>query len=193
LSTADIDLFAVVAGPGSFTGLRIGIAAMQGLAVVHRRGIVAVSALLALGVGASETLAPGVLVGAWMDAHRGEVFSGLWRVTKAPRYSPGRLVEMDAPAVGAPGSILARWTNGGHRPAVIVGDGAVAYSAVVNDAAHVVDAPLLAPVVGLMALADPGAAVDPAAVQPIYVRRPDAEVARDALLQRTHATRGPAQ
>src|SRR5438132_7531454 len=46
---ASIDMFAVAAGPGSFTGLRIGIATIQGLAVVSHRRIVAVSALEALG------------------------------------------------------------------------------------------------------------------------------------------------
>ena len=45
---SDIDLFAVAAGPGSFTGLRIGIATMQGLAVTNGRGLVGISALDAL-------------------------------------------------------------------------------------------------------------------------------------------------
>src|SRR5262245_32388526 len=44
----DIDVFAVAAGPGSFTGMRIGIATMQGLALTLGRPIVAVSALDAL-------------------------------------------------------------------------------------------------------------------------------------------------
>src|SRR3954453_22694664 len=43
--TAEVDLFAVASGPGSFTGLRIGIATVQGLAFVHRRRIAAISAL----------------------------------------------------------------------------------------------------------------------------------------------------
>src|SRR3984893_14570762 len=41
----EIDLFAVASGPGSFTGLRIGIATIQGLAFVHRRRCVGVSKL----------------------------------------------------------------------------------------------------------------------------------------------------
>src|SRR5258706_6477107 len=46
---AAIDLFAVASGPGSFTGLRIGIATLQGLAFVGARRMVALSALEALG------------------------------------------------------------------------------------------------------------------------------------------------
>src|SRR5262245_4087755 len=45
LQIGDIDLFAVAAGPGSFTGLRIGIAAMQGLALANDRPLAGVSAL----------------------------------------------------------------------------------------------------------------------------------------------------
>src|SRR2546428_12424490 len=47
LAMSDIDIFAVSAGPGSFTGLRIGIATIQGLAFVNRRRVVPVSALTA--------------------------------------------------------------------------------------------------------------------------------------------------
>ena len=48
LTLAEIGLFAVAAGPGSFTGLRIGIATIQGLAFAHGRPVVGVSALDAL-------------------------------------------------------------------------------------------------------------------------------------------------
>src|SRR6478735_6594289 len=48
VSLADVDLFAVASGPGSFTGLRIGIATMQGLAFVSRKRVAPVSALRAL-------------------------------------------------------------------------------------------------------------------------------------------------
>src|SRR5262245_60283478 len=75
LSSSDIDVFAVACGPGSFTGLRIGIATIQGLAFAHNARVVPVSALMALAEAASQDLAAGALVGAWMDAHRREVFS----------------------------------------------------------------------------------------------------------------------
>src|SRR5579872_923838 len=48
MALTDVDLFAVASGPGSFTGLRIGIATIQGLACATSRPVVAVSALEAL-------------------------------------------------------------------------------------------------------------------------------------------------
>src|SRR5438034_11168139 len=87
LSVSAIDLFAVAAGPGSFTGLRIGIATIQGLAVTTRRRIVAVSALEALAqsaAGEAPGLTAGTLVAAWMDARRHDVFAALYRIADAP-------------------------------------------------------------------------------------------------------------
>src|SRR5262249_60630925 len=96
---ADLALTAVASGPGSFTGLRIGIATVQGLAFVHGRSVFSVSALEALAHAASATLAPGTVIAAWMDAHRRDVFAAAYRVAAAPLFSPGRLEELDAPGV----------------------------------------------------------------------------------------------
>ena len=52
----DVDLFAVVLGPGSFTGLRVGVAAIQGLALVAGKGVVGISTLDALARGSSAQL-----------------------------------------------------------------------------------------------------------------------------------------
>ena len=52
-SLADVDVFAVAVGPGSFTGLRIGIAAIQGCAFAAGRPVVGVSALEALALAAA--------------------------------------------------------------------------------------------------------------------------------------------
>src|SRR4051812_17699354 len=54
----DVELFAVAAGPGSFTGLRVGIATMQGLAMARARRIVPVSTLDALARSAANAQHP---------------------------------------------------------------------------------------------------------------------------------------
>jgi tRNA threonylcarbamoyladenosine biosynthesis protein TsaB len=183
---ASIDLFAVAAGPGSFTGLRIGIAAMQGLAVVTGRRIVAVSALEALAHAASEGRAAGTLVAAWIDAHRQDVFSAVYRVTDAPPFHPGRLIEVDAPRVDRPETIVGAWRIGGRLPAAVAGDGAVRYEAALGAllpaaTPTVLDPPRLAGIIGRMAVmrARAGGAIHPAAVRPLYIRRPDAVLARE--------------
>ena len=149
---SDIELFAVAAGPGSFTGLRIGIATMQGLALTNGRGLVGVSALDALNAAVrktgrapfSESVAtkkePGpFFVGALMDAQRGEVFSAL--------YCGDELVE--GPAVEAPSGTLARWKTRGTESITLAGNGVLTYRDLIArllPAARVVtDVPPLAP------------------------------------------------
>src|SRR5829696_929395 len=68
-----IDLLAVATGPGAFTGLRIGLAAIQGLAMTLNKPVIGVSALDALAeqIPASD----GDVVVPWMDAQRGDVFA----------------------------------------------------------------------------------------------------------------------
>jgi len=180
LALGDMDLFAVATGPGSFTGLRIGIATIQGAAFVHGRSVVGIPALEALAHIAADGRAAGALVGAWMDAHRHEVFSALYRVTAAAAFESDRLTEIDAPTAGEPAALLARWRAMGQAPDVFVGDGADMYRAVVGDAA-VAGAPAIAGAIGRMATARArrGAAIAPAALHPFYVRRTDAEILRD--------------
>ncbi|MGH9547558.1 MAG: tRNA (adenosine(37)-N6)-threonylcarbamoyltransferase complex dimerization subunit type 1 TsaB [Terriglobales bacterium] len=75
-STGDIDGFAVVTGPGSFTGVRVGLAAIKGLAEALAKPIAAVSLLEAVAVS-------GHLQGrltAVLDARRGEVYAGQYEV-----------------------------------------------------------------------------------------------------------------
>jgi len=181
IDLAAIDVFAVTAGPGSFTGLRIGIATMQGLAFVSGKRIAAVSALDALAHAAARDAAEGTLVAAWIDAHRGDVFAGLYRVGAAPPFSRGRIVAVDAASVDGPAAILRRWNV---APDFFVGSGARQYISVITaraPGARIIDAPPLAGVVGRVAVdcARAGETVDPAGVQPIYLRRPDAEIARE--------------
>jgi tRNA threonylcarbamoyladenosine biosynthesis protein TsaB len=184
---ADVDLYAVASGPGAFTGLRIGIATIQGLAFAHSRPVAAVSALDALArtaLGRSRPAA-GAFLAPWMDAARGEVFSALYEVridTESERF------EVDGPSVAAPAATLARWqpiVNG--RSIVFVGEGALRYadriSATFERGASVLPStPPLAGTIGQLASERPDLAGLPHAVRPLYVRRPDAELAREKAL-----------
>ena len=72
LKKADVDVIAVVAGPGSFTGLRVGLAAAKGLAEILQKPLTALSALELV----AASVAGGGQVVAALDAGRSEVFLG---------------------------------------------------------------------------------------------------------------------
>ena len=76
LKLQDFDVFAVSAGPGSFTGLRVGLTAAKGWAEVYRKPVVGVSALAAVAFQARAGEA--VLVPA-LDARRGQIYFGVYR------------------------------------------------------------------------------------------------------------------
>ena len=116
-----IDLFAVVSGPGSFTGLRVGIATIQGLAMAEQKKVVAVSALEALARAAVNAHQP---IGVWMDAQRGEVFAAL--------YSPdGRNLLVD-PVSARPETVLDSWSSRTEiRSVAFIGDGAERHADVI--------------------------------------------------------------
>jgi tRNA threonylcarbamoyladenosine biosynthesis protein TsaB len=187
----EVDVFAVAVGPGSFTGLRIGIAAIQGCAFATGRPVVGVSALEAIAhaAAAAHGLATGSRLGVWMDAHRQEVFSALYDLADGEDGTVLRVVE--EPAVGTPDETAARWHRllaGAWCP--VAGDGAVKYSAALAQAAGApvaaLDPPSLAPAIARIAgrSARRGEGVVPHAVRPLYVRRPDAELARDRQRER---------
>jgi tRNA threonylcarbamoyladenosine biosynthesis protein TsaB len=91
-SKHDIAAFAVVSGPGSFTGLRIGLAAIKGLAEILEKPIAAVSLLEA--VAASTGLQGSVL--AFLDAGRGEVYCGEYEMSdQSTRVREERLVKRE--------------------------------------------------------------------------------------------------
>ena len=169
VALTDIELLAVAAGPGSFTGLRVGIAAIQGLAVALERLVVPVSTLEAVAAAAGEKRP----LGAWVDAQRGEVFAQLFT-------SEGRTQPVNAP----PERVLEHWRADTPLDDVLfAGDGAARYAeriaAAIGSNAQVQREPRpLAGAIGRIAAAHPERAVRPHAIVPIYVRRPDAELAR---------------
>ena len=188
----DVDLFAVVSGPGSFTGLRVGMAAIQGLALATNRRVVSVPTLEAM-------------AGVWLDAHpeerrtivtcldgqRGDVFLAAYLADPGGDLPFRVLLE---PAVGSPETMAASIESlGPASELLLVGSGTRRYEHVFESRVpgiEVTELPgPLAQWAVRRAAAKPDAAVSPHALRPMYVRRPDAELARERL--RTRTVEGP--
>lgn len=110
---SNIDLFAAASGPGSFTGLRIGLATVKSLAICMGRKCAGVSTLAAI------AYATGLLEGhtvALLPAGRGEVFAQMFWVDK------DGVKALDPPAHATPGMLLKRY--GGLTDITWAGEGA---------------------------------------------------------------------
>lgn len=175
MTFADVDLYALTVGPGSFTGVRIGVATVKGLAFGKNTPCVPVSTLLSL----AENLAPldGILCPV-MDARRAQVYNALFRTEDG---LPRRLCEDRAlPIAALAEELCTRYPGEGVR---LCGDGA-ALAAPVLRAAGV---PLLPtpPLLSLQSAASVGRCALRAALtgdtttardlRPLYLRMPQAE------------------
>lgn len=127
LTCADIDLFGVNAGPGSFTGLRIGLAAVKGLAFPRNTPCAPVSTLEALAAG---HVGQGTVLCA-LDARRGQVYSAAFDLA-----THARLLEDDARAAGS----LADFVKLQKAP-LFVGDGAYLCYNIYSEAEGVLPVP----------------------------------------------------
>ncbi len=190
LAVADVDVFGVAAGPGSFTGLRIGLAAIQGLAFATGKPVVGVSAFeaLAAAVWADQPTLVDQTLAIWLDAQRHEVFAAVLRMAGVKGVETGLEFEyLDGPSVASPSAVLDRWMGESWLAGVtFAGEGAQTYLGLLSErlgegVRTVAPTPLLAPAIGRLAAerARAGQALPPHAVKPIYIRRPDAELARD--------------
>jgi tRNA threonylcarbamoyladenosine biosynthesis protein TsaB len=111
VAPGELDAIAVGAGPGSFTGLRIGMATAKGIAFAANRPLWAVSSLAALADDAQRELATGqqvaeAVICAALDARRGELFAGCFRggvaIAAERVLAPHELAPWASEIVGAP-------------------------------------------------------------------------------------------
>jgi tRNA threonylcarbamoyladenosine biosynthesis protein TsaB len=157
-----IDCFAAASGPGSFTGVRVGLACVKGLAEALGKPAVGVSNLQAL-----ATFGTAPLRAVVMDARRGEVYGAVYDAA-------ARLV---APEVVAPFAVWMEALPAGDlefvSPDFAPFRAALASARFENAPICTAPRALAAAVARLAALAEPQ---DPAALDANYVRRPDAEL-----------------
>ena len=167
---ADVSQVYVSAGPGSFTGLRVGITVAKTLAFSLGAKLVAVPSTEVLAYNAYEGWENAIIV---LDAKRGQIFTA--------RYAnrSGQAVEVEPPHLDTLTDTIAR----SPRPVQLIGDGIPYHQAAIpiNDPSVVVlPKPLWRARAGVVAtlglrMATAGQFTEPDKLTPLYIRRPEAE------------------
>jgi tRNA threonylcarbamoyladenosine biosynthesis protein TsaB len=180
----DVDRIAVGVGPGTFTGLRIGISTARALARARDIPLVGVSTLQSLALAGSraslrreDPLPPELDVAlAVVDARRGEVFAASWRIEEAEEFQSALIL----PRALAPEALAELAAPLGSR-ALAIGNGAIAFREVLERSGSFIpedDSPLhRVTAVHHCRLAVQMPATIPDEVKPDYLRAPDAEIA----------------
>ena len=168
-----IDLFACAAGPGSFTGVRTGIAAVQGLALAQGKPCVGVSSLAMLAMNLPGT---GLTICPMLDARKNEVYTALYQVNDQP-------VALVEDCVAPPAELLRQISS----PTLFIGDGAQRYRDLIIEivGSNACFAPsflsILRPSAGCL-LAEiqhsAGQSLQPEQLLPRYLRLSEAELSR---------------
>jgi tRNA threonylcarbamoyladenosine biosynthesis protein TsaB len=180
---SDVESIAVGIGPGTFTGLRIGVATARALGQSLRVRLRPVSSLEVLAVAvAAETGSEQRPLLSLIDARRGQVFVGLYERADP---SPLKLAPIWPPEVMDPESLLSRVADLDPSP-VCAGDWAIkSRSGLEGAGAHVPPSDSgfhAVSALHLCRLATSVEAVSPAEVYPVYLRLPDAEINRRLAL-----------
>lgn len=173
---ASLDRIAVTTGPGSFTGIRIGIALARAMGLALAVPVVGVSTLAAFAAGLLAEPRPGIIAAA-IDARHGAAYFQLFEPSGRP-LGPPRCDSLRE-CVRAIGS----------GPALLAGDAAAALAAEAHRAGLPYDLSAAAVVPDIVAVARMGLALDPAAspARPLYVKAPDARPNPAAAITRAPA------
>ena len=173
LTVADMDAIAVAAGPGSFTGIRIGVAAAKGLAFAADKPAVGVSTLAAMA--RNVAFCDGLVVCA-MDARRQQVYNALFEAKdgQLTRLTPDRAISLEE---------LAAELENDLRPKTVVGDGARLCFAHLTEAGiscrlapvHLVMQNAMSVALEAEAMAAGGKLVSAQALEPVYLRPAQAD------------------
>ncbi len=175
----DLDGLAVAVGPGSFTGLRIGVSTVKALAFATGLPVAGIPTLDALAWLLPWARVPVCPI---LDARKGEVYAGLYRT------DAGRLERLWEYRTCAPEVLAADLEATGVGPVVFVGDGVGAYGAVLSAllgpgarlAPPALRLPSASTVADLARAAfGRGEVADPLQLVPLYVRRSEAELGRE--------------
>jgi tRNA threonylcarbamoyladenosine biosynthesis protein TsaB len=170
-----IDLYSVIAGPGSFTGLRVGLTAVKGWAEVYGRPIAAVSGLEAVAAGAPVREG---IVASILDARRGQIYGAIYA------KEGGRLETRIADIVAAPEEFLEILGKTLSPKDVVFASpspeilGNVLAGSDFGQSTLLRVSPVLAPAAGLLGIerASRGEVVTALELDANYVRRTDAEM-----------------
>ena len=173
LTVADMDAIAVAAGPGSFTGIRIGVAAAKGLAFAADKPAVGVSTLAAMA--RNVAFCDGLVICA-MDARRQQVYNALFEAKdgRLTRLTPDRAIALEE---------LAEELRSDPRPKTVVGDGAKLCFAHLTEAgiscrlapAHLVMQNAMSVALEAETMAAEGRLVSAQALEPVYLRPAQAD------------------
>ena len=172
LTIQEVDAFAVAAGPGSFTGIRIGLSTIKSFALASGKPIAPVSTLKALAL--KLKLPQNRLLCPLLDARKGEVYAALFEVRK------GQLTEVVPQSVYSPDQFFTRLPS--HRIVSFIGNGVVVWKDKIfeyfKDKARFSSRSLfIAHEVGILGygMLRKGKGLDLREVKPIYFRRSQAE------------------
>ncbi len=181
IDLSDISAIAVDVGPGLFSGLRVGVSAAKALAQALRVPTIGISSLdlLAFPVRYTDRLIVPVI-----DARRGELFYAFYRQV------PGGAQRLSSYQVGSPDDLASELLARGED-CLVVGDGALRYPAILTEVsgAEAGGATSAFPsAASLVELAHPQALreefVQPWELQPLYLRKSDAEINWNAAMDR---------